>query len=420
MVVLRPFRGVRFNPEKVEIEKVVTPPYDVIDEEERERYYALHRYNIIRIDYGREAPPRRYAIAAELYRRWREEGILLQDESPSLYYYRQDYTLRGERRALRGIIGAVRLSDYSEGQVLPHEETLSSPKQDRLELLRHTRASFSQIYGLYEDREGSITRLVESSLGELLADFEDSSGIRHRFWRLEDGERIEEVCAAFEDRKVFIADGHHRYETALAFRDEMRRLGGGGDAPYEYVPMFLANMYDRGVSILPAHRVIRHGFSTAGFLRSAGEYFEVREFAGTPEEFFDALYSDHRRFGFFREGFYLLTLKDPAVMDTLLPGRSPVLRRLNVTVLHSLILHRLLRFREREDNIAYVVGEERAVEMVRGGGFTAAFFLNPTRVEEIRDVALAGERMPGKATYFYPKLLTGLVIYDLGEGHARG
>ncbi|WP_457556369.1 DUF1015 domain-containing protein [Candidatus Pyrohabitans sp.] len=422
MVVLRPFRGIRYNQQKVDISRVLSPPYDVLSGEERDFYHSRHRYNIVRIDYSGEPPPVRYIKAAELYRRWKAERVLIVEDAPSLYYYRQDYSVRGERRALRGLIGLVKLSDYSEGQVLPHEETLRSPKQDRLELLRHTGASFSQIYGLYEDAGAEITRLVEGELEELLIDFEDEAGIRHRLWRLTGKKLIEEVAAAFCDRRVYIADGHHRYETALAYRDEMRRISGEehGDSPWEYVSMFLANMYDRGVTILPAHRVVRCEFSVSDFLERAGRYFNIVSF-DRKQKFFEELYSDSRNFGLFKDGFYFcLSLRDYSIMDELLPERSPVLRRLGVSILHSLILGRLLGFTPAEDNIAYIVDEEEALEQVVRGSFTAAFFLNPTRVEEIRDVALAGERMPGKATYFYPKLPTGLVIYDMGEKHEGG
>ena len=422
MVVIKPFRGVRYNPEKVDISRVVTPPYDVISEEERERYYALHDYNIIRLDCNRGRGEERYVEAARLYRRWRKRRVLIQDDSPSLYYYRQDYEVRGERRVLRGVISLVRVSEYSRGEVLPHEETLSSPKRDRLELLRHTRASFSQIYGLYEDRPGRINKMVEDALKEPIVDFFDTRGIRHRLWRVCDEGVIGRVVRAFSSRRVFIADGHHRYETALAYREEMRRLTGraSGDEPFDYTPMFLANMYDRGVTILPAHRTIRHEFSTREFLKKAGEFFDVRKFDRDRGRFFSFLYRQDRNFGFYRGEFYALVLRDYGVMDELLPHRSPSLRRLSVSVLHSLILERLLGFTCREDNIAYIINEEEAIEGVERGDYTAAFFLNPTRVEQIRDVALAGERMPGKATYFYPKLLTGLVIYDMGEQDARG
>lgn len=420
MVVVKPFRGVRFNPEKVDISKVVTPPYDVISEEEREHYYALHRYNIIRLDYNRGEGEERYEEAARLYEEWKKAGVLLVDETPALYYCRQDYEVRGKRKALRGVIALVRLSDYSAGEVLPHEETLSSPKRDRLELLRHTRASFSQIYGIYEDPQAELTRLLEGALSEPIADFTDDTGRRHRLWRICEPQVIASVTRAFRGRRVFIADGHHRYETALAYRDEMRRLKGGEDEPFDYVPMFLANMYDEGVTILPAHRVIRHEFSLEEFLRRAEEYFEVKSFGIQREAFFRFLYSSQRNFGLYRREFHGLVLRDYSAMDALLSGKPEVLRRLSVSVLHSLILERLLGFVCGEGNISYIVDEDEAISRVEEGKATAAFFLNPTRVEEIRDVALAGERMPGKATYFYPKLLTGLVIYDLVDSYARG
>jgi|Deesub1362A_J573_1020465.scaffolds.fasta_scaffold01000_13 uncharacterized protein (DUF1015 family) len=417
MVLVKPFRGVRYNLAKEDISRVVTPPYDVISDEERERYYAAHEYNIIRLDYNKAEGEEKYREAARLYRRWKESEILIQDEEPSLYYCRQDYKVKGEKKALRGLIALVRLSEYSEGEVLPHEETLSSPKEDRLALLRHTKANFSQIYGLYEDKEAKVTKIVEEALEEPLVDFFDATGKRHRLWRICDEKVIEAVTQAFLEKRIYIADGHHRYETALAYRDEMRRLTGktSGEEPFDYTMMFLANMYDEGVTILPAHRAIKHEFSMEEFLDKAREYFDIQSFGKDKEVFFRFLYRDSRNFGFYRGEFYGLVLRDYEVMDRLLQHKSQVLRRLSVSVLHSLILERILGFRSSEGNIAYIIDEEEAIAGVTRGEFTAAFFLNPTRVEEIREVALAGEKMPGKATYFYPKLLTGLVIYDMEE-----
>ncbi|WP_456474486.1 DUF1015 domain-containing protein [Candidatus Pyrohabitans sp.] len=417
MVLVKPFRGVRYNTAKVEISRVVTPPYDVISAEERERYYAAHRYNIIRLDYNRGEGEEKYREAARLYRQWRESQILIREKKPSLYYCRQDYEIKGERKALRGLIALVKLSEYSAGEVLPHEETLSSPKEDRLALLRHTKANFSQIYGLYEDREAKVTEMVEGELEEPIVDFCDGTGRRHRLWRISDEGVIEAVVRAFFEKRIYIADGHHRYETALAYRNEMRRLTGrcSGEEPFDYTMMFLANLYDEGVTILPAHRAIKQEFSKEEFLARAEEYFDIKSFGRDGEALFRFLYSDKRNFGFYRDEFYGLALKDFEVMDRLLEAKPPVLRRLSVSVLHSLILERILGFRGGEGDIAYIIDEEEAVAGVDRGEFTAAFFLNPTRVEEIREVALAGERMPGKATYFYPKLLTGLVLYDMEE-----
>ncbi len=422
MVAVKPFKGVLYNPEKVDISRVVTPPYDVISDEERERYYSMDSYNIIRVDYSKGDGEEKYLEAARLYEQWKKEGVLIRDEQPALYYYRLDYELKGRRKALKGVIALVKLSDYSEGEVLPHEETLSSPKRDRLALLRHTKASFSQIYGLYEDREARVTHAMERALEEPVFDFLDEAGIRHRLWRVTEEEVIKEVVTALSDKKVFIADGHHRYETALAYRNEMRRLTGrdSGEEPFDYVAMFLANMYDEGVTILPAHRAVKHDFSAERFLERAGEFFEIKRFGGDEEAFLNFLFESERNFGLYKGDFYGLALKDYRNMDEILADKPPVLRRLSVSVLHALVLEKLLGFTCREDNIAYIIDEEEAIERVAKGEYSATFFLTPTRVEDIRDVALAGERMPGKATYFYPKLLTGLVIYDLRAQHASG
>ncbi len=403
MVEVRPFRGVRYSVE--ELSRVVAPPYDVISEEELQRYYSAHPNNVVWLDLNPEAGERRYRRAAELYREWKQRGVLVRDAEPCIYFYTQEYTLRSRRKSLSGIIASVRLSEYTRGEVLPHERTLREPKRDRLMLMRHTGAVFSPIYMLHELEPFS------TGSAELIADFE-AMGVRHRLWRLEEQDEIAEIAEAMKGSRLFIADGHHRYETALSYAAER---GGRGDEPHHYVPAYMVSTSDPGVSILPAHRLVRHPFSQDELLSRAEEHFEHESFEEL-EEFLEALYSSRRNTGFYAgEGYHLLTLKDYSVMDELLGDRSPAVRRLPVSVLHSLVFSRILGFESDEHNTSYSVSEEECVRLVERREFDAVFFLNPTTVQEVCRVAEEGERMPGKATYFYPKPLTGLVMYELEE-----
>jgi len=409
MVEIIPFKGIRYG--TGDVAKVVVPPYDVISDEEKDEYYSAHENNIIRLILGKEFPGddsknNRYTRASEYLEIWIKSGILKQDREPSIYVHEQEYCHREEKKNLSGFIALVRIE---EGAILPHEETLSKPIADRLKLMRATNANLCPIYALYSDENKTLEPALEVKQ-KPAADvkFDD---IRHKVWKVSDAAVIKKVKKEMKNKKLFIADGHHRYKTALAFRNEMRRKKSGG--MHDYVMMFLVNMDSGGITILPAHRVVR--MSNASKLENKiRRYFDsaVLKFGRKNKntkikEMLEEMERQEGKhiFGMYSGGneFRLLTLKDEKILDKNIKGKSREWKRLDVAILHTLLVN-------LEEKIEYVINEKKAIRLIDEGMYNVAFFLNPTKVEQVKKIALANERMPGKATYFYPKLLTGLVL----------
>lgn len=447
MATINPFRGLRYNPESVEnLADVVTPPYDVIDPAAQERYYQKHPYNIIRLEYGKTYPDdgdnnNRYTRAAADFNKWINENVLDPENEPALYLYEQEFTVDGERKIRTGFICAVKLEPYEKGIVLPHEETLPKHKADRLSLMRACSANFSPIFSLYADPESAVTatlREVSKRLPD--ASFTDENGEMHRLWVVVDTAAIERVKQLMADKRIFIADGHHRYETALNYRAEREKAdpspSGNPDPAYNYVMMTLVNLYDPGLVVLPTHRLVKNAGENdiAALPTRIQENFLLEEYPPVSgrDDFKEFLAELSRRgldpsgrllhrhaFGIYLGGrLYLASLKNENELGSLMQqGKSPAWQGLDVSVLHSLILEKYLgigeELRARGDHITYSREEEGALAAVDRGEFQAAFFMNPTLVEEVTNVAGNGEKMPQKSTYFYPKLITGLVINSL-------
>lgn len=414
MVEIKSFKGIRYG--SGDVAKVVAPPYDVISGEERDRYYNAHKNNVVRLILGKKFPGddeknNKYTRAGEYLEIWIKSGVLKQDREPSIYVYEQEYCYRGEKKRLRGFIALVRIE---EGAILPHEETLSKPIADRLKLMRATDANLCPIYALYSDPDKILDSVLEikqkPAVDVKFNDTCDSKRVRHRLWKVSDAAAIKKVKKEMKNKKLFIADGHHRYKTALAFRNEMRR------GTHNYVMMFLTNTDSGGITILPAHRVVRTS-SISKLENKVKQYFDsaplkfsrknknakIREML----EEMERQNSKHIFGTYSGEGeFRLLTLKDEKILDRTIKGKSPEWKRLDVAILHTLLL-------SREKKIEYIIDEKKAIQLIDEGKYDVAFFLNPTKVEQVKEVALANEKMPGKATYFYPKPLTGLVINKL-------
>lgn len=440
MAKIRPFRGIVYNMEKAgEIENLVCPPYDIITHEQQQSLYRKSPYNVVRLEFGLESPAdteddNRYTRARALFEEWLGSGILIEKSRPGLYVYEMEYALGGEVKRLRGFICLVRLEEYDSGVVRPHETTLSGPKTDRLKLLRACRAGFSQIFSLYSDPMGKVSGMLSAGLSNPEIEVKNSDGVVHRLWTVTDQAVIEAVAKEMADKPFFIADGHHRYDTALNYRNERRRLAGSftGGEPYNYIAMFLAGLEDPGLTILPAHRVLfnLNDFDPKGFVQKLSRYFYIERIdfdrKSEPKDrrtMLDTMADRAARahiFGMRLKGensYYLITLRDKTVMDGLIPDKSPAYRKLDVSILHHLIIDRLLGIKIETHklglNIEYIKDADIAVEKIQDGSAEVVFFMNPTKVSDVKDVAMAGERMPQKATYFYPKLLTGLVINRL-------
>ena len=424
MATLKGMRALRFSEKAGEIAKLCCPPYDIISEEQRLGYIAENEHNVIRLELPKGEEP--YKEAGSILAKWLEEGILTRDEE-SLYVYEEEFTVGADTMKVKGIIGRVKLEEFSKGIVLPHEETLSKAKEDRLNLMKATGCNFSQIYSLYMD-DGNKTRpqVDELSKGAPEIEFADEAGVIHRLWKTSDAETIAKIAADFEDRKLYIADGHHRYETGINYRNYMRENGLAKEGDEcDYIMMMLVEMENEGLKVFPTHRLVRDlpDFSKEKLLEAASEYFDITSLTGVEsiEPELERYYHEGKKaFALFCGGdsYDMLVLKDISVMENVLPGCSDALRGLDVSVLHSLVLERSMGIDKAnmaaQINLTYTKIFEEAIDGVNNGNFQCAFILNPTRVSEIRDVAQAGEKMPQKSTYFYPKLITGLVMNKLG------
>jgi uncharacterized protein (DUF1015 family) len=442
MAVIAPFRGILYNQEKVgDMSKVVAPPYDVISLDGQERLYQKSDYNIVRLDFGKEHPSdtkenNRYTRAASDFEAWWKSGVLVRDERPAIYIYEQDYRLKdGTLKTRKGFMALVRLEELDSGVILPHERTLSGPKTDRLNLTRACGTNFSPIFSLYSDPEMETNALISSETGNPpLVDIKDEGGISHRLWRVSDEGVISGLIGELADKMIFIADGHHRYETALNYRNEMREKHPGftGREGFNYTLMYFSNMDDEGLAVFPTHRLMYgvKGFDPGAFEERLSENFHIERFPTPVSEGLWTPFMRHLRekgaeghaFGVYSTGWdhaAIVTLRGEDVMDRLVPEHSRAYRRLDVTILHTLIIEKILGIskasQERKENIEYIQDEREGLRKVIDSERQILFILNPTKVSEVEEVARARDKMPQKSTYFYPKLLTGLVINPIGS-----
>ena len=434
MANIFPFRAFRYDPARVALSQVVTQPYDKITPAMQAGYYGASPYNLVRVILGRrEAADKNgnnvYTRAARDFREWRSQGILRQDPQPAFYAYSQEFTAPaaagGGRFERRGIIALGQIEDYAAGVVFRHEQTLSKPKADRLDLLRATRAHFGQIFMLYDDPSGQLEAALPFD-GPPELGVTDEYGVVHKVWQVSQPALIAQVSRAMADKKLIIADGHHRYETALNYRNERRAAAGSStpEAPYERVMMTLVNAHSPGLLILPTHRLVfgLEGFEPGPMVAAARYFYGVRDVSRefdpsqplallprtSPGETAMLAVTSHQAF---------LLLANPGTRHPSLDTVSPRQAELDVVRLHKVVLQSVLNISEEaireQRNLEYLRDAQEAVQRVRGGGANVAFLLNPVPVEQMTAIALAGEVMPQKSTDFYPKLLSGLTVYAL-------
>lgn len=448
MAQVFPFRAYRYNPDVTSYERVLTQPYDKISPSMQEKYYAADPHNLIAVEKGRaykdDTPENNvYTRAAASLNEWIAQKVIQQDPAPVFYGYTQEYTVPGTmfRRTRRGFIGLGKLEDYSAGVVFRHEHTLSGPKADRLELLRHTRTHTGQLFLLYSDHHLAVDAILEEaeSSAPPSTQMMDEYGVVHRLWLVAERYRIAAIQKAMEDQKLVIADGHHRYETSLNFRNECRTRAGKliPDAPYECSMMTFINTRSEGLTILPTHRVVANlrDFSWSSVRRYLEPWFAtaVLPFSNNlqrleAQEKVLAHLSEaktRRAIGVYpaadaaSRSFYVLTLRPEADIALILPGLSYLQRELDVVLLHQGILEPALGITPHavasEANLTYEREAFTALEAVSRGAAQAAFLLNPVEVELVMKVATAGEVMPQKSTDFYPKLLSGITMYRVEE-----
>ncbi len=443
MAEIFPFRAYRYNTELVEPAKVLTQPYDKITPAMAEKYAAASPYNLIPIEKGKSraedtATDNVYTRAAKTLDEWIRDKVIVKDATPSLYAYFQEYTVPGtsERRVRKGFIAVGRIEDYSAGVVFRHEQTLSGPKADRLELLRHTQTHTGQLFMLYSDPAARVDALLAAAAqSKPQVELRDEYDVVHKLWPVSSAQTLEAIQREMADKKLVIADGHHRYETALAYRDECRVRAGRVDAnaPYEKVMMTLFNTAGEGLTILPTHRVVANvpNFSFAGFRAALADAFDVHSypFSGSAdrarayEQFRRDLVRgrEQRAIGAYAGdgAFHIFVLKKEANLEALLQGVSPAQRRLDIVLLHRLILERGLKITQdavkTEKNITYEREMDTAIGEVDSGRAQICFLLNPVSVETVAEMAMGGEVLPQKSTDFFPKLMSGITMYRLKD-----
>ena len=440
MASIYPFRAWRYNPSAARLDDVVTQPYDKISPAMQQAYYQRSPYNLVRIILGlpelfdAERGESVYSRAARDFRAWREQGVLVQEKDPCIFAYSQQFKVPGteEVKERRGFIALGKLHDYSEQVVFRHEYTLSKPKSDRLNLLKATHAHFGQIFMLYSDPAGSAEKILYEGAGPAEAEVTDEYGVLHRLWRVNDPAAIRLLTTTMADKKLIIADGHHRYETALNYSKEHTP---GSSAPTEHstsqlpqpsypeaaVMMTFVNMDSDGLVILPTHRVVHGlvGFDPAAFARAAEEFFIVETLpAGDVSAIIEKLrVQQGTAFAAVTRTGNLLLRSKPAAVAAALAGLPEQQRQLDLSHLHTIVLDRLLgldaeKVRE-QTNIRYLRDAGEGVDQVRRGEADVTFLTNPVTMEQLREVAFAGSVMPQKSTDFFPKLLSGLTIYAL-------
>jgi uncharacterized protein (DUF1015 family) len=442
MVRVKPFKAYRYDEEKAgDISRLVTPPYDIIKGAKIDHLQSLSEYNIAWVIKSKPEDDdsesnNQYTRAADHFNKWVSEGILKQDEKESFYVYGQDFEVDSKQLFRFGFIGLIELEDFASeapgtgefSGVLQHEETLPKDIIDRLSLCRSSMANFGQIFVIYPDKEGSVDAVLEKNMKkDPVADMTDDAGVRHRLWAVDDDADVTAISSNMGNKYIIIADGHHRYKTALALSKENPDLESA-----KYRMLTFVNISNPGLVVLPTHRLVQNleVFSKEKLLKDIKEYFDLETFDNKDDMFrlMDNMFKQNKHsFGLFMDDgkFYAFTLRDTKIMDSLLADKSPELRSLDVAILHALILDKMLGIDKEKllqgtvkggGFVSYIKGigdaVDESIKTVKGAS-QAVFFMNPTRVEEVEAVSNNFECMPQKSTFFHPKIWTGFTINKL-------
>jgi len=434
---VKAFEALRFDGSIVgDVGKCIAPPYDVIDWDCREKLYEQSEYNIVRITKGKTCPEdneneNQYSRAGQILNKWIDGGALTKDKVNAIYAYVQDFDTGGERFERSGFVALGKLKEFGKG-VQPHEKTLDGPKADRLKLMTATGAQFGQIFMLYDDPEKIADEIIKKSIdGNQLIDFTDEDNVRHRLFAIKEQSEIDAIANMMADKEPIIADGHHRYETALNYYKQ----SGKDNAKYRM--MAFVNMRNEGLLILPTHRLVSglDEFNIENMMGEIGENFDITKLSFANDNEKEAAKNDmfkQMKKGFdeninslgiyaANSAFYLLTLKDASVMGSVCSDMSEAAKTLDVNILHKLILEKVLGIGDEQlagqSHLKYIkdVGDavEKSIRKVDTQKSQAVFFMNPTHIQQVKDIAAAGEKMPQKSTFFHPKIYTGLVVNKL-------
>ena len=434
MVDISPFKGIIYNPEKIDnLNNVMSPPYDIISEDMQTKLYKQHPQNFVRLILGKikqndSDKDNRYIRAKKLFESWIKNSVLIDSDKKAIYPYKIEYKVKNQIKTMNGFFTLLKI-DPEYKFVKAHERTFSKPKADRLNLMRACHANLEPIQLLYIDETDIIRKKIDDSLNKPIINVTGYDGFDHKLWKLEDENLISLIQNKLKDKILFIADGHHRYQTAINYANEVKEKTSNIDekAPFNYRMVILVNMFDKGLSILPTHRLIKKSdIDINAFLEKLNEYFVVEEkkvdfskvdLAVVTKNIKEDLETetDHKFVMYLKGKYYLLTLKDKSYMDQFASTRSKTWRSLDVSILHKIILEHLMDIDQKnlENHVKYTRVDKEAISFVEEGKYDLSFLMNATKIEELKAIAYAGEHMPQKSTYFLPKMLSGLVMYKM-------
>jgi uncharacterized protein (DUF1015 family) len=434
MVETAPFKGMVYNKEKIKkLDDVMAPPYDIISEKMQKELYEKNQYNFVKLILGKiysddTDQTNRYTRAKQLFDEWQSQGILVPSKAPAIYPYKIHYIVKNEKRQMNGFFILLKL-DPEYRTVKAHEKTLAKPKADRLNLMRACDANLEPIQLMYMDQQDSIRKTMDDAIKEPLVSVKGYDGFTHTLWRLDDQYVVRTIIDELKQKILFIADGHHRYQTSVNFAQEKREQTGSTDpnAPFNYIMVVLCNMFDPGLSILPTHRFIKMpNVNLDDLAKNLEKYFTVEKKPVTAkkkdyEKLGKTIMSDietmqvHTFALYAKDAYFILTLKDERVMDRLASDHSKTWRTLDVSILHKLILENFLGINEKnlEDHVKYTRVDAEALQLVDEGKYDFSFLITATKIDQLKAIADASEHMPQKSTYFLPKMLSGLVMYKM-------
>ncbi|MCK7521014.1 MAG: DUF1015 domain-containing protein [Ignavibacteriales bacterium] len=439
MVKISPIKGITYNLDKININNVVAPPYDVISDEDREKLYQASEYNIVKLILGKTSSSdsesdNQYTRASAYFSEWLNSNVLLKSEKPCIYYYIQNYTTpKGELVSRKGFIAKTLIQEYSQNTILPHEYTMGGPKEDRLKLMKACNANFSQIFMLYSDPEHKIDKAIELKQTPDI-DVTDPQGVRNIVYIIDNPEIIENITALMNDKTLLIADGHHRYETSIAYRDFMRANNPdySENDDFNWVMCYYTNLDDENLHVYPTHRIIEKETDIDALFDNLRKYFDITEFEfdkSNKEQVkadftkkLEEAYKNNIAFGIYIKNinkYFLAELREKEAVNKILDEKEvpEELKVLDLSALHKIVITDFIGIspedQTKQIGVKYIKKEEEAIEAVENNTAELVFLMASPKIQDIKDISNAGYKMPQKSTYFYPKLLSGLVINPL-------
>ena len=434
MVEIAPFKGIIYNNKNIKkLEDVMSPPYDIISEDMQNELYNKNEYNFVKLILGKistndSSKNNRYTRAKQLFNTWQQQEILIPSKVPAIYPYTIDYTFNNIKKQMSGFFVILKL-DPEYKSVKAHEKTLAKPKEDRLNLMRSCNANLEPIQLMYIDQNDSIRKTIHAALSKPLFKVKGYDGFTHQLWQLDDQKILKTIIDDLKKKILFIADGHHRYQTSINYAREKKEQTGKKDpnAPFNYIMVVLCNMFDPGLSILPTHRLISmSNVKLDDLMKKLEKYFIIekkfikekkKDYQNIGKKIMDDIttQSNHKFALYANDMYYLFTLKDEQVMDTIATDHSKTWRTLDVSILHKLILEQFLGINDKnlEQHVKYTRVDAEAIQLVDEGKYNFSFFINATKIDQLKAIAEANEHMPQKSTYFLPKMLSGLVMYKM-------